>query len=305
MRDYGGHDAGVCCRNTLGVTLWLSGSPDRAAARVEEGLALARRLAHPFTLAITLAFASWVRLFRGDRKEAEPLNRELIELCAEQGIPVYLASGRILQGSLRAADDEDAVDVILANIRALEGLGANIRRSFHLGLLAAAHLRVGRPREGLAALEKAQGFVAEKGERWYEPELHRLQGELMLAAGGARDAVGVESASSARSTLPDREAAKSWELRAATSLARLWADQGKRAEAHDLLAPVYGWFTEGFDTADLKDAKALLDELSLTGSRLAKPSARPAGAITLAGRAAADERREAGHGAGRIWAISA
>ena len=95
---YGGHDAGACCRNTLGITLWLSGFPDQAAARVEEGVALARRLAHPFTLAITLAFASWVRLLRGDREEAERLSRELVELCAEQGIPVYLAVGRILEG---------------------------------------------------------------------------------------------------------------------------------------------------------------------------------------------------------------
>jgi class 3 adenylate cyclase/tetratricopeptide (TPR) repeat protein len=256
---YGGHDAGVCCRNTLGLTLWLSGSPDRAAARVEEGLALARRLAHPFTLAITLAFASWVRLLRGDRKEAQRLSRELIELCAEQGIPVYLASGRIVKGSLRAADDEDAVEVILANIRALEGLGANIRRSFHLGLLAEVHLRAGRPREGLAALEEAQRFVAEKGERWYEPELHRLQGELTLAAGGARDEARL--AFEASRAVAGERGARSFELRAATSLARLWVEQGERQKAHDVLAPVYGWFTEGFDTADLKDAKALLDEL--------------------------------------------
>jgi predicted ATPase len=239
----------------------LSGFPDRAAARVEEGVALARRLAHPFTLAITLAFASWVRLFRSDRKDAERLSRELTELCAEQGIPVYLASGRILESSVRAIDSEDAADMVLANIRVLEGLGANIRRSFHLGLLAEGHLRAGRPSEGLAAVQKAQGFVAEKGERWYEPELHRLQGELMLAAGGARDLVGAESCFRRAIELARSEAARSWELRAATSLARMWAEQGERRKAYELLAPVYGWFTEGFDTADLKDARALLDEL--------------------------------------------
>jgi class 3 adenylate cyclase/tetratricopeptide (TPR) repeat protein len=257
---YGGHDAGVCCRNTLGVTLWLSGFPDRAAARVEEGVALARRLAHPFTLAITLAFASWVRLFRGEREEAERLSRELIELCAEQGIPVYLASGRILKGSLRAADDEDAVDVVLANIRALEGLGANARRSFHLGLLAEAHLRAGQPREGLAVLEEAQRFVAEKGERWYEPELHRLQGQLTLAAGGARDDAWL--AFEASRAVAGERGARSLELRAAIRLARLDAEAGERQRARALLGPIYGWFTEGFETADLKEAKTLLDELT-------------------------------------------
>ena len=111
-------------------------------------------------------------------------------------------------------------------------------------------------------MQKAQGFVGEKGERWYEPELHRLQGELMLAAGGARDLVGAESCFRRAIELARSEAARSWELRAATSLARMWAEQGERRKARDLLAPVYAWFTEGFDTADLKDAKALLDQLA-------------------------------------------
>jgi predicted ATPase len=132
-----------------------------------------------------------------------------------------------------------------------------------LGLLAEEPLRAGRPREGLAALQKAQGFVAEKRERWYEPELDRLPGGLMLAAGGARDVAGAESCFRRAIDVARLETAKSWELRAARDLARLWAEQGANGtKAHDLLTPVYGWFTEGFDTADLKDAKGLLEELA-------------------------------------------
>jgi hypothetical protein len=131
------------------------------------------------------------------------------------------------------------------------------------GLLAEEPLRAGRPREGLAALQKAQGFVAEKRERWYEPELDRLPGGLMLAAGGARDVAGAESCFRRAIDVARLETAKSWELRAARDLARLWAEQGANGtKAHDLLTPVYGWFTEGFDTADLKDAKGLLEELA-------------------------------------------
>jgi predicted ATPase len=222
-------------------------------------VALARRLAHPFTLAITLAFASWVRLFRGDREEALRLSRELVELCAGQGIPVYLAVGHILEGALRAANGEDAAEVILANVRALEGLGASVRRSLHLGLLAEAHLRAGRPGEGLAAVEEALRFVAEKGERWYEPELHRLRGELVLAAGGAYDEARLAFAA-ARAIAGER-GTHSLELRAAIRLARLDAETGERLRAHALLAPVYDRFTEGFGTPDLVEAKELLDAL--------------------------------------------
>jgi predicted ATPase len=161
---------------------------------------------------------------------------------------------------LRAADDEDAVDVVLANIRALEGLGANVRRSFYLGLLAEAHLRAGRPREGLAALDEAQRFVAEKGERWYEPELHKLRGELTLSAGGARDEAWL--AFEASRAVAGELGARSLELRAAIRLARLDAEAGERQRARALLGPIYGWFTEGFETADLKEAKTLLDELT-------------------------------------------
>jgi tetratricopeptide (TPR) repeat protein len=256
---YGGHDAGACSRNTLGITLWLAGCPDQAAARAEEGVALARRLAHPFTLAITLAFTSWVRLLRGDHGETERLSRELVELCVGQGIPVYVATGRILEGALRVAAGEDAAELILANILALERLGAVARRSFYLGLLAEAHLRAGRPREGLEAVAEAERFVAESGERWYEPELHRLRGELALAGGGAREEARL--AFEAALTTAGERGARSLELRAAIRLARLDGEVGERQRARTLLTPVYDRLTEGFATPDLIEAKELLAEL--------------------------------------------
>jgi predicted ATPase len=132
--------------------------------------------------------------------------------------------------------------------------------SFLLALLAEVHGDLGRPAEGLEVVQEGLDHAAQTGERFYEAELHRLRGELLLRSpGGEASAEGcfLRAIELARS-----QGAKSWELRAATSLARLWADEGKRAQADALLAPVYGWFTEGFDTADLKEAKALLEGLA-------------------------------------------
>ena len=121
--------------------------------------------------------------------------------------------------------------------------------------------RAGRPEAGQSAIAEALAFAEESGERWWEAELHRLKGELLLAQ-STENRAEAEACFHRALEVAQQQSAKAFELRAATSLARLWAEQGKRAEAHDLLAPVYGWFTEGFDTADLKDAKALLDELA-------------------------------------------
>ena len=133
-------------------------------------------------------------------------------------------------------------------------------RSYFLALLAEAHGIIGEPEAGLTVLTEALEHVDTTGERWYEPELHRLKGALLLEQ-NADNAAEVETCFKHAISIAQHQQAKSWELRTSTSLARLWQQQGKRQEAHDLLAPVYHWFTEGFDTADLKDAKALLDTL--------------------------------------------
>src|SRR5262249_37650178 len=145
-------------------------------------------------------------------------------------------------------------------LRAYRATGAELLRSYFLGLLAEAHGTMGQPEAGLMVLTEALTLTETTGERLYESECYRLKGELLLQQ-SSDNPTEAESCFHHAISIAQNQSAKSWELRAATSLARLWQQQGKRQAAHDLLAPVYNWFTEGFDTADLKDAKALLDEL--------------------------------------------
>src|SRR5215813_9954975 len=146
-------------------------------------------------------------------------------------------------------------------LRAFRATGTELLRPYWLALLAEAHGTIGYPEAGLTVLTEALALVDTTGERWCEAELYRLKGALLLQQHADNQAE-AETCFHRAISLAQTQQAKSWELRVATSLARLWQSQGKRQEAHDLLAPVYGWFTEGFDTADLKDAKALLDELT-------------------------------------------
>ena len=146
-------------------------------------------------------------------------------------------------------------------MRACRATGAELARPYFLALLAEAYGIIGQPETGLTALAEALTHTDKIGERWYESELHRLKGELLLQQSSDNQAE-AESCFHHAIAIAQNQQAKAWELRAATSLARLWQHQGKRAEARELLAPVYGWFTEGFDTADLQDAKALLEELA-------------------------------------------
>ena len=155
----------------------------------------------------------------------------------------------------------DGIADIQKGVHDLVAGGTRWVRPQFLGLLAEAHGLHGQPDEGLARLDEALTAVRETGERFCESNLHRLQGELLLQR-GEDNHPGAEACFQEALNVARQQEAKSWELRAATSLARLWQGQGKREEARELLAPVYNWFTEGFDTADLKDAKALLDELS-------------------------------------------
>jgi predicted ATPase len=155
---------------------------------------------------------------------------------------------------------QEGIEQITQGLRAFRATGAELMRSYFLALLAEAYGIMGQPETGLTMLTEALTVVDKTGERWYEPELYRLKGELLLQQNSDNQAK-AESCFHHALDIARNQQAKSFELRTATSLARLWQQQGKRQEALDLLAPVYNWFTEGFDTADLKDAKALLDEL--------------------------------------------
>jgi predicted ATPase len=147
-------------------------------------------------------------------------------------------------------------------LTAHRGTGAETWRPYYLALLAEAHGTMGQSEAGLTVLAEALAFVDTTGERWYEPELYRLKGELILLQQNADNQADAESSFHHALAIARNQQAKSFELRAAISLTRLWQQQGKRQEAYDLLAPVYSWFTEGFDTADLQEAKALLDALA-------------------------------------------
>jgi predicted ATPase len=259
---FGGHDAGVCCRQVLGLTGLLMGYPDQAVKAVEEAVDLARRLKHPFTLAIVLAFASFVHQLRKEALRVRELTQTGMDVCTEQSIPAYLAVGRILNAwAMRTLDGSLDVEPEVRNgLEILSRLGSHVRRPYYLGLYAENCLCHARLTEGLAAVDEAMALAETGGERWYQAELYRVRGVLLLHQDRANQAMAEANFGQAMATARGQQAR--WlELRAATSLARLWADQAKRKKAHDLLAPVYGWFTEGFDTADLKDAKALLDSL--------------------------------------------
>jgi class 3 adenylate cyclase/predicted ATPase len=260
---YGGHDPGVCCRYHGAAALCLLGCPDQAIAMAHDAVHLATELAQPFSLAIAIGYVSFLHQFRGEAGLAQEQAEATIARSVEQGFFQYRAIGTVMRGWAVAwqGDLEAGAAAIREGLAALRAAGADVRRSYYLALLADVCRRAGRPEAGQGAIAEALGFAEESGERWWEAELHRLKGELLLTQSGENRAE-AEACFHRALEVAHQQSAKAFELRAATSLARLWADQGKRHDARDLLAPVYGWFTEGFDTADLKEAKALLDELS-------------------------------------------
>ena len=198
---------------------------------------------------------------RREVPEAQAHAEAVITLCHEQGFPAWLAWGIILQGWVQAEQGhgEEGIAKMRGGLDALQATGARVTRPGFLGVLARAYGKVGQAEEGLPLLAEALALVHETGERLEEAELYRLKGELTLQQ--SQDAEPAESCFHKAIEIARQQQAKSWELRAAISLARLWQQQGKQAEARELLAPVYDWFTEGFDTKDLQEAKVLLEEL--------------------------------------------
>jgi predicted ATPase/class 3 adenylate cyclase len=255
-----GWDLGMFCRAWAPHALWCLGYPDQALAMSREALALAQKLSHPFSLAVALAYAAMLHQFRREPQAVHEQAEAAVALCTEQGFAYYLAWGTTMQGWARVVQGQGELGIAQTRqgLDALRATGAALRLPYYFALLAEACVQTGQAAEGLALL--AEALAHKTGETWMEAELYRLKGELLLslAADNYTEAAGCfhQALTTAR-----RQQAKSWELRAAMSLARLWQQQGKRAEAHALLAPVYGWFTEGFDTADLQEAKALRDEL--------------------------------------------
>jgi class 3 adenylate cyclase/predicted ATPase len=253
--------AGLVCRLYAARGLWFLGFPDRALATVEAGLELGRKLAHPHSLAFALNSAAVVHNYRREFDAARRRAEAAGEVAREHRLPQWLAMATMTGGFALAGLGRRAEGIaqLRTGLAGWNGVGARLDETHWLGLTAAACTAAGQFDEALAALDRAAETAAATRECYYQAELYRLRGTVLAETGEGAEAASwfQQAIDTARS-----QDAESLELRAATSLARLWAHQGERTQAHDLLAPVYGWFTEGFDTADLKDAKALLDELS-------------------------------------------
>ena len=257
-----GHDLGVGCRIYAALTLWLLGSPTQALTRLHEALALARQLSHPYSLAFARCWAAFVSQVRRDVPVVHEQAEAAIALSTEQGFPFWATRGTIFRGWALAMQGQgtEGMAQVHQGITVSRATGSALFVPYFYTMLADVSDQLGHTEDGLQALAEAHTLVEQQEERWWEAEVSRLRGVLLLRQTGTPQAE-AEAWLQRALDVTRRQEAKSLELRAAMSLARLWQQQGKRAEAYGLLAPVYGWFTEGFDTADLQEAKALLEEL--------------------------------------------
>jgi len=253
---------GVACLAFAGRVLWSMGFADQALQRSDEALILAPKLAHPFSLVYALGCAAVLHQLRREWPAAQERAEATIALAREQGFTLWLAMGTILHGWALALQDQPAQGMALLRqgLAAYRATGTALAQSYWLALLAEAYLNGGQAEEGLRVITEALAAAHDSGERCYEAELYRLQGELLLAR-PAEPHAEAEACFCQALAVARRQQAKALELRVAMSLGRLWQDQGKRDEAGQLLRQTYGWFTEGFDTPDLQEAKALLTAL--------------------------------------------
>ena len=253
-------DPQVASQAYLGIVLFCLGFPDQALARSSAAVAEARRLAHPPSLASSLMNGTTVLLLVGDDAALDERANQLVAVTTEQGFPFWGAVGTIYRGwvKVKNGDVAEGISLLRSGSTAYRATGARVWMPYHIALLARAYEIAGQIEEGLTQLDDALQIVERTGERWLDAELYRHKGQLLLRQGHSEAA---EELYRNALRIAEQQQAKLWELRASVSLARLRRDQGRRAEARDLLAPVYDWFTEGFDTPDLKEAKSLLDEL--------------------------------------------
>ena len=256
---YGGHDPGTCACYLGAQVHWLLGYPEKGLALGSEALALAERIAHPFSLALALQYNSMLHLDRGEPELALQRLEAAEALAADQRLG-FVLEPQLLRGA--ALTSQGAFEEAVACLR--EGLagpaGATRLRCYGLAMLADALTRQGKHGAAVAAARDGLSTEEKTGHRQWKAELHRLEGVALCGLNRLEEG---QNALEEAMRIARRQQAKAYELRAATSLARLWCDQSRRQQARDLLAPVYGWFTEGLDTRDLKEAKALLDALAV------------------------------------------
>jgi predicted ATPase len=258
-----GHDPGAGFRLWTAMTLWLLGYPAQALARLHEALASAHELSHPWTLSWAWCWAAYVYQFRRDVPAAHEQAKAAVALATEQGFPLLAAYGTSLRGWALAmqGQGEEGMAQVRQGIAAVRATGAALFVPYFCALLADVADHLGYTEDTLQVLAEAHILVEQHEERFWEAEIYRLRGVLLLRQPGTPQAK-AETWLQRALDVARRQEAKSLELRAAMSLSRLWQRQGQRGEARELLAPIYGWFTEGFDTADLQEAQALLEELS-------------------------------------------
>ena len=258
-----GRDVGVTLLSFRSACVWQLGYPAASRNDAERAVKNAREIGQATTLMYALNFAGNSYIHCGDYAAANAQVDELIALADERGAPYWKALGTARRGGIFALTGKasDAVRAITSGITSLRSTGASLYEPRHLWHLALAYAELGQPDDALRCIDDAIDKVERSKEKWCEAEVHRIAGEIALRS-LAPDTEKAEKYFERALSVARAQKAKSWELRAAMSMARLWRDQGKVQQARELLAPVHGWFTEGFDTLDLKEAKALLDELA-------------------------------------------
>jgi len=258
-----GQDVGVSVFVQLSWALWHRGYPDQSARAADRALALSRQLGHAHTLAHAFFHAGVAAVFARDVATVHGCGNDCVALATEHGFALWAAQGQILQGwaDAQRAEVTTGIARIRDGLAAAEATGTRVSAPLFLTLLAEALALAGKMEEGLVALDDALAQAADSGARGWDAEIHRLRGEL-TGRSLCPDPAKAEDSFRTALAIAREQGTRGYELRAATSLARLWREQGRRGEGRDLLAPLYGSFTEGLDTPDLKDAKALLDELT-------------------------------------------
>jgi class 3 adenylate cyclase/predicted ATPase len=258
-----GQDSRVVNLSRRSAALWLLGYPEAALADAESALRKAREIGHSATLMYALSHGAFARYQCGDYASANAVFDELAALAEEKGTLFWKAFGIMNQGCVRALTSQ-ALDAVRMITSGWQSTGATMWMPFFLSYLARAHAELGKFEDAWCSICEAMTAVETTKERWCEAEVHRIAGEITLLA-PQPDAARAEAYFERALAVSRAQQAKSWELRAAMSITRLRIDQGKRIDARDLLAPIYGWFTEGFDTRDLKEAKDLLGVLAASG----------------------------------------
>jgi len=258
-----GQDVAIATLSQRSLALWMLGYPTAALADAEQAMTSAREIGETATLMYALFWASNVHIVRGNYARASALVDELISVADDAGAVQWNANGMMTRSWIFAFTGRasETVQTITSALSLWRSTGSTYWAPLLLSYLARAYAELGQFDEAWRSIREATTTVETTKERWFEAEIYRVAGEVALKS-PEPDAAKAHAQFERALSVARQQQAKSWELRAAMSMARLWRDQGKWEEARELLAPVYGWFTEGFDTRDLKEAKVLLEELA-------------------------------------------